>query len=110
MVIPKKVQIGPFVFTVRLDQFSKTVLTDSHGELDVDLLEIRLHPDRAELIIKETLLHEIIHGVCAVGGLDHELGADQEEKIVRRLAPILLDVLRRNPGMVEYLCGNNSAK
>jgi hypothetical protein len=102
-VIPKSIQVGPFNFAVELGELAKITLTDAHGETDIERLVIRLHPDRHEMIIRETLLHEILHACASVAGLDHELGAELEEKVVRRLAPVLLDVLQRNSKLLPFL-------
>ena len=103
--MPKKIQIGPFVYSVKCDDAAKTVLNSDHGETDGARLEIRINPDSADLVQREVLLHESLHAIAAVAGLDHELGEELEEKIVRRIAPVLFDVLLRNPKLVDYLLG-----
>jgi len=111
-MIPKKVIVGPFTFAIEMDETAKITLTDAHGETDIERLVIRLHPDRHPQIIKETFLHEVLHACASVAGLDHELGLidrELEEKVVRRIAPVLLDVILRNKGVVTYLCGTNAA-
>ena len=80
--MPKKIQIGPFVYSVKCDDAAKTVLNSDHGETDGARLEIRINPDSAELVQREVLLHESLHAIAAVAGLDHELGEELEEKIV----------------------------
>ena len=109
-MIPKSVQVGPFRFRIETDDVAKITLTDAHGETDIERLVIRLHPDRNPMIIRETLLHETLHACSSVAGLDHELGAELEEKVVRRLATILLDVLIRNGKLVDYLCGTTATE
>jgi hypothetical protein len=52
----------------------------------------------------ETFLHENLHAIIAMAGLREEL-ADNEEVIVKRLAPIMLDWLRRNPNVYTFLTG-----
>lgn len=103
--MPKKIQIGPFVYLVKCDDAAKTVLNSDHGETDGARLEIRINPDSADLVQREVLLHESLHAIAAVAGLDHELGEELEEKIVRRIAPVLFDALLRNPKLVDYLLG-----
>ena len=103
--MPKKIQIGPFVYSVKCDDAAKTVLNSDHGETDGARLEIRINPDSADLVQREVLLHESLHAIAAVAGLDHELGEELEEKIVRRIAPVLFDALLRNPKLVDYLLG-----
>ena len=109
-MIPKSVQVGPFRFRIETDDVAKITLTDAHGETDIERLVIRLHPDRNTMIIRETLLHETLHACASVAGLDHELGAELEEKVVRRLATILLDVMIRNGKLVDYLCGTTATE
>lgn len=45
---------------------------------------------------KDTFLHEVLHLCALQGGVD-------DEATVARLAPILLDFMRRNPNAVNYL-------
>lgn len=63
------------------------------------------HPTSPPAAVAETLLHEILHCVTESAGINAELGEAEEEKLVRRVAPLLLDVLRRNPDLVAYLTG-----
>lgn len=104
--VPSKIQVGPFVYGVRCDEISKSILGNDHGDTDSSLLEIRLNSDSADLVKREVLLHETLHAITAVAGLDHELTEEVEEKFVRRIAPILFDVLLRNPKLVDYLLGS----
>lgn len=54
-------------------------------------------PDQA----RDTLLHEVLHGLLRIVNLIPD--DKEEERVVVALAPLLLDALRRNPGLVEYL-------
>ncbi len=46
---------------------------------------------------RDTLLHEVLHAV------DHHAGANAGEVVVAAWTPVLLDVLRKNPGLVAFL-------
>jgi hypothetical protein len=50
---------------------------------------------------RDTLVHEILHGLVRVIGLN--LRDSLEERIVGTLSPVLLDLLRSNPEVVAYL-------
>lgn len=50
---------------------------------------------------RDTLLHEVLHGVLTVTGLS--LKAKLEEDIINRMTPILLDTLRSNRWLTDYL-------
>jgi len=50
---------------------------------------------------RDTVLHEVLHGLVRIVGLVKD--DDEEERIVATLAPILLDALRANPALVRYL-------
>lgn len=55
----------------------------------------------AERQERDTLLHEVLHGLFGLVGLISD--DSEEERIVGTLTPLLLDTLRRNPQLVEYL-------
>lgn len=50
----------------------------------------------------DTLLHELLHAAWYVAGIT-EFTSKQEERVVGALSPLLLDVLRRNPKLVQEL-------
>lgn len=53
-------------------------------------------------MLRDTMLHEVLHTCTRMVGLDEELGDKTEEQVVARLTA-LLDVLRRNPKLVSFL-------
>ena len=65
---------------------------------------IRLHPDMGDEKGRAILLHEILHACFNQSpfGQDEEL----EERVVRSLDHLLLDTLRRNPKIRDYLFGD----
>jgi len=105
-MLPRSVQIGPHNYEVRGFTPEELVNLYRNSKCDVIfgdhctselLIRINLtlpHSQRAE-----TLLHEIMHGIADVTDCDF----DDEESTIRALTPTLLDVLRRNPDVADFL-------
>ncbi len=105
MKLPRVIYIGPFVYEVQCSPISTLTLAAQQriGECSYEDLAIRLAHSLAPGQTRETLLHEAMHALSNMAGLDHELGDEAEEKVVRRLAPLLLALLRDNPKLVRFL-------
>lgn len=56
---------------------------------------------------KDTLLHEVLHAVLAVTGLDQRISEKTAEDMVGRLAPAILSLMRENPYLMSYLMEND---
>lgn len=71
-------------------------------------LNIRITPNVHEQILRETLLHEIIHAIWWTLGLREfpiktkDLEASEEEMVLRLTHP-LLAVIQENPDVMAYL-------
>jgi hypothetical protein len=109
-VIPSSVIVGPFEFAVLCDEVSRLraqerggATTQLLGNSNVDLLEIVVNETSPHQVQQETLMHEVLHAVVEVAGLAHEWDDETEENTVRRISPVLLEVLRRNKPLVRYL-------
>ncbi len=104
--IPPELTVGPHTYTVRTDT-EAAHRTRSEGRLahtHIDQLLIELDPDRPPSTIAESLLHETLHACWHQAQLNtQDALQEHEEHVVTMLAPSLLDVLRRNPGLVRYL-------
>jgi hypothetical protein len=105
---PHRVHVGPHLYDVIYDKDAIYKLSVNHGEqcvghCDVLDLIITIDPDQADSQIRDTLLHEVLHACLDLIGINGDIDADTEEKLVRRLAPILLLVLRDNQQLVSYL-------
>lgn len=105
---PSHVDVGPFRYTITSDELTRhraqqTSLTVLLGNTDHDKLQIILTNDAPIGLIRETLMHELLHVVNEVTGLRQQWGNEKEERIIRRLSPILLELLQRNPDAVAYL-------
>ncbi len=99
----RTLQVGPFTYTVKQDVCAVAKLDSELGTCDPDELTITITPTAPERVQQECLVHEALHAMTALTGLAHELGEEVDERVVRRLAPVLLEVLSRNPRFVEYL-------
>lgn len=107
MIHPKKIKIGPFIFTVSFtDAAVRKAAAGSeepvHGLTSFGDQLIAIAP--ALLAVeREVLLHETLHGICAVSGLKDRLKGTQEEDVVSTLSPYLLDILRENKTVTQFL-------
>lgn len=107
---PKKVQVGPYRLDILVNQILLDVVNAATGDgvtgvgrCDIEQGRLIISPKLGPDAMAETVLHEIVHAINYASGLNDELGADVEEKVTRMIATPLLDVLRRNPGLVRYL-------
>jgi hypothetical protein len=106
--LPDHVDIGPFRYTIirderarlRMQEATQTLLL---GHTDLDNLTVIIGEKMPAGLARETLMHELLHVVCEVTGLHEKWGKSKEERIVRRLSPMLLELLQRNPDLVKYL-------
>lgn len=99
--VPDSIAIGPHTWTVQTDPTGGlTGDANCNGVTVRERLAIVLADDLAPSYAREVLLHELIHA-CLSGTT--EFGTDPEEALVRALAPLLLDALRRNPAILAYL-------
>lgn len=108
--LPRLIRVGARRYTVRcnqsaIDSESVEAGAELHGVTNNTAMRIVLNPKNSEDRQRDTLLHEALHAMFNVAGIDQDLGSDTEERVVNRLAPILLDVLTRNPALTEYLTG-----
>jgi len=100
--LPATIEVGPYVYKIGYgDTATRKQLGGDHGETDSSELVIRI-AERAAGVERETTLHELLHALSDVAGLVEQYGADTDEQWCRRLAPWLLDTLRRNPELVDF--------
>ena len=83
-----------------------------HGTTERDTKEIMINLRVAvsEQLIKDALLHELLHVVNedvfkALGDMDEVKWYDKEEHQIRFVTPRLNMLLKNNPGIVTYLWG-----
>lgn len=75
--------------------------------VDAGIMRVRGGKELSADQERDTLLHEVIHAVLSLtkldGQRDHFKTSEASERIVTVLSTHLLDTLRRNPALVEYL-------
>lgn len=68
---------------------------------------IRLVPGITDMVIREVLLHEVLHAIWSTSMLSHwagDLAADKiEEGIIQAQSPMMLGVLKDNPAFLTYI-------
>lgn len=109
--LPKHVQVGPWKLSVVCDaaELAKEQAAARDGRIgsyDGNGQRLILSPDLGPDQTAGTLLHEVLHAAWSTAGLDADdlkNSEEVEEAVVRALEPIMLDTLRRNPALVEYL-------
>lgn len=111
--IPDHVDVGPYCYTITVDELARHRAQESAqtillGHTNHDDLTVIINEKMSASLARETLLHEMLHTVNEVTGLRAKWGNAKEERIVRRTSPILLELLRRNPGLVAYLMAAES--
>ena len=94
MKYPDTVHIAGFQFRVTEEPNSDFRLA---GEISHQKQRIRISTDLAPDETRETLLHEVLHGV------DHAIGTKLSERKVAVLSRALYATLRENPVLVAYL-------
>lgn len=106
MPLPAKVTVGPIVYSVVDDavSYAQTVVDfneQTWGRVQHHNARITLEPEQEDQHKRLALLHECLHACWhATDPLDPN---NAEEFAMRTLSGPLLDMLRRNPDLVEYL-------
>ena len=97
MEIPRHVMVGPY--RIVIEQHEGYWNKDDvrvYGEFDERNSTINLDVDASADVIRETILHEILHVILGMYDKD-------DEALVRELSPTLLQVLRDNARLVLAL-------
>lgn len=105
MKVPDGFDLVAHRFTIDSSPATGKLLHDEghRGDSRPDQLLIRLDIDRPTTAVAETLLHEALHCAWSETALREHSVAEHEEAVVTGLAPLLLELLRRNPEFVKYL-------
>jgi hypothetical protein len=99
---PKYVKILHKWFKITFDP-DLTRIADAAGVCGPDTQDVRIDGQLGRDTERETVLHELMHGIWNLTLLDRIYTEDQEEQVIWSLAPLLLTMLRDNPALVEYL-------
>jgi len=75
-----------------------------YGECDTKHAVITVDPNQAPSMLRDTVLHELLHAAMTLIGVTEDPGVDRdaEERIVLRLAPVLLQLVRQRR-LIEWL-------
>jgi hypothetical protein len=108
MHLPPAIVIGPYTYPIVSDdgeliRYEHKAKTLVWGAMQYIEHRILIDPNMCAEKTAVTLLHEVMHGCNDLAG---NADLDNEERIVRALAPILLDTLRRNPELIRVLIGD----
>lgn len=106
--VPRSVIVGPYRYTITVDHEAMDRLQRSGesgggnvGSSNHHQLQITIDGDMAPAMIADTLLHEIMHCCYQVSGVG--AGKMTQEEAIDHVTPVLLDTLRRNPDVAQYL-------
>lgn len=103
--LPELVRVGPYTYrvtTAKADWKKYGPKEDVWGYIDHEagVILVGVFPNTS--LTRSTLLHEVLHACAyATGQIGDELR--NEEQWVSSTAPLLIDALRRSPGLVQYL-------
>ena len=106
---PGKVKVGPHSYRIRYDKdaidLKATELNERrlYGLTEPVHAVIHVDPTLAKSQKQDTVLHEVLHACLSLIGWDESLSAEKEERLVRALSPVLLQVLQDNPRLCAYL-------
>lgn len=102
--LPSRVQIGPLSYVISDDDatYNKAAVDQGEalwGKINYGKGTVVLCPDQNDAHKRLALLHEVLHGVWHLHDKTHE----SDEDVLRSLTADLLDTLRRNPDLVNFL-------
>lgn len=104
-VRPHALSIGSMTWAVCYDSHKLDALTINEGGQHYGLCQpgetvIYVRGTAPVDVQRDTLMHELLHALSDTYGVEW---VKDEERMVSRLAPLLLTVLRDNPTLVEAL-------
>lgn len=105
---PATIRVGPHRYRLVLDRQAINAASAAQGETLLGqtctkTTTILVDPTQARSQVVDTVIHELLHACMDLVGAVDVVNAETEESLVRRLAPVLVDVLRRNPKLVGWV-------
>ena len=103
---PSAIQVAAIRYSLReaRDPEENAALEDDWGRTDHKIQRILFKPGQGPDVLADTVFHELLH--CCIfnsGCVAIIPSKDEEEKLVRALTPVLLDAMRRNPRLTDFL-------
>jgi hypothetical protein len=77
--------------------------SDTVGETQSHRRAIVVDGAQADIGVQDTVLHETVHAILIQLGLTAELTKELDERLATLLGVALLDVIRSNPELVDWL-------
>lgn len=100
---PMSLKIGPFIYSVYFMRPPFPGGGELYGLTEHAPLQIFIDNTVHPLMQIETLLHEVLHCIFYHTGLSSEWGSNKEERYVRTVSPLFLDVLRTNTDLTDFV-------
>lgn len=105
---PVGVCVGPHRYRLVFDRAAMNAASAEHGErlvgrCDNEQLIIVIDPKLAPSQSAETVVHEVLHACMDLIGASEDINSDIEERLVRRLAPVVAQVVAANPKLVGWV-------
>ena len=104
---PTRVRLGQRTYTINIDDTGRLRDRASNGETYNDLRQITVSAHLDAEPMREVVVHELLHALTEYTGLYQDLedpdATVNDEQLVGRLAPALVDLLRSNPMLVAWL-------
>lgn len=104
---PESLKIGPYTYKLFM---AVPPFPDPEDSCEEDVGKTYHHKQtiyvdcsQASDMMADTVLHEVLHCLWGLTSLSIEWSEKKEERYTRLLSPILLDVMRSNPQLVDYL-------
>ena len=105
MKLPDVIKVGPYDFVIEEWTPRMAAANERYGECSCQELTIRIDSSLVPIKMADTLLHELLHAVWWVWGIDD---GDNEERTVHKLAIGLTAVWRDNPGLLDWFDAQTS--
>ncbi len=105
MSLPESITILGQPFAVRLVPRGELPRDGDMATSDLRRQLIRIVDDHGPTQERDTVLHEVLHMVARMADLEER---KLDERAINVFSTVLLDVLRRNPRLVEYLADSDA--
>jgi hypothetical protein len=106
MKFPEEAVLDPWIIKLRADSLA-CVAANVTGQFINDDLAIMYDDKRPLQIMVDTLVHELLHVIWEQSGanqLVNSVEADSDgEKLIRKITPRLISLLRSNPWLVRAI-------